>query len=234
MGLKADLERNVDDIIKTQWNKRDGRVVPDTDDSISFIHDAVLLEATFLYADLADSTNLARRDAFLAAEVFQAFLSCTSRVLLSEKGEIRSFDGDRVMAVFIGDDKNSRAARCALKINWVFSNIVKPKVMNAYGTKLKDFDLNYATGLDTGSVWAVRGGVRNNSDLVWVGRAPNLAAKLSALRDGIYRTWITGSVYDRLRNESKYSKGVDMWEKRSWTAQDKMRIFRSSYWWPIE
>jgi len=234
MGLKNELEQNVADIIKTKWEKRDGKDVPDTDDSIKFIHDAVLLDATFLYADLADSTSLARQDAFLAAEVFQAFLSSTTRVLLSEKGEIRSFDGDRVMAVFIGDDKNSRATRCALKINWAFSNIVKPQLMNAYGSKLQGYDLNYGTGIDTSTVWAVRGGVRNNSDLVWVGRAPNLAAKLSALRDGLKRTWITGDVYDKLQEKSKFSKGVDMWEKRSWTPQNKMRIYCSSYTWSIE
>ena len=68
-----------------------------TNDSIKFIHDAVKIDGTFLYADLADSTALAQRDKFLAGEVFQAFLNTVSRVMLSESGEIRSFDGDRVM-----------------------------------------------------------------------------------------------------------------------------------------
>lgn len=124
----------------------------------------------------------------------------------SESGDIRSFDGDRVMAVFIVNDKNSRAARCALKINWAFSKIVKPKLENAYAAKLGGYELSYASGIDTGEVWAVRGGVRNNSDLVWVGRAPNLAAKLSGIRDGLNRTWITGGVYDRLECASKFSR----------------------------
>src|ERR1700736_368099 len=100
MPLRADLENSVDQIIKTPWAKRDGRVVPESDDSVKFIHDAVALDATFLYADLADSTALAQCDKFLAAEVFQAFLNSTSRVMLSEHGEIRSFAGDRVMTVF--------------------------------------------------------------------------------------------------------------------------------------
>jgi class 3 adenylate cyclase len=233
MPLRADLESSVDQIIKTAWAERDGRVVPESDDSVKFIHDAVTLDATFLYADLADSTTLAQRDKFIAAEVFQAFLNSTSRVMLSERGEIRSFDGDRVMAVFIGDDKNSRAARCALKINWAFSNIVKPKLEAAYATKFGGYALNYAAGIDTGKIWAVRGGVRNNSDLVWVGRAPNLAAKLSAMREGVNRTWITGAVYERLEKASKYSNGVDMWTPRTWTQQGKMRVYCSGYSWTI-
>ena len=233
MPLRADLENSVDQIIKTPWAKRDGRVVPESDDSVKFIHDAVALDATFLYADLADSTALAQCDKFLAAEVFQAFLNSTSRVMLSEHGEIRSFDGDRVMTVFVGDDKNSRAARCALKINWAFSNIVKPKLEAAYAAKLGGYSLNYAAGIDTGEIWAVRGGVRNNSDLVWVGRAPNLAAKLSSMREGLNRTWITGTVYDRLERASKFSGGVDMWTPRSWTAQGNMRVHCSNYSWPV-
>ena len=233
MPLKADLENTIDQIIRTPWDKRDGRIVPESDDSVKFIHDAVTLDATFLYADLADSTALAQRDKFLAAEVFQAFLSSTSRVILSESGEIRSFDGDRVMAVFIGTDKNSRAARCALKINWAFSKVVKPKLEAAYSAKLGGYALNYAVGIDSGEVWAVRGGVRSNSDLVWVGRAPNLAAKLSARRDGMNRTWITGTVYDRLGSTSKFSSGTDMWTRRSWTPQDGMRVYCSNYSWKI-
>jgi adenylate cyclase len=234
MGLRTDLENSVDEIIRTQWARREGRVVPESDDSIKFIHDAVLLDATFVYADLADSTALAKKDKHLTAEVLQAFLSCTSRVLLSEGGAIRSFDGDRVMAVFIGDDRNSRAARCALKISWVFSMIVKPKLETAYRSKLASYSLSYGSGIDSGSVWAVRGGVRDNSDLIWVGRAPNLAAKLSAIRDGVFYTFITGSVYDSLDKSTKFAPdGRNMWEERVWTSEDKMRIYRSHYRWSV-
>jgi adenylate cyclase len=231
VGLKQELEANVDAIIRTPWDRRDGREIPESDDRVKFIHDAVELDATFLYADLRDSTSLAQKDRHLASEVFQAFLSTTARVILAENGAIRSFDGDRVMAVFIGNDKNSRATRCALKIHYAFREIVKPKLEAAYAPKLAPYVLGYSAGLDTGKMWAVRGGVRDNSDLIWVGRAPNLAAKLSALRDASYPTWITGTVYDMLSKESKLSDGKDMWEERVWKAQGNIRIYRSSYWW---
>jgi hypothetical protein len=39
-------------------------------------------------------------------------------------GAITAFDGDRVMGVFIWDDKCSRAAECALKINQVVVQIL--------------------------------------------------------------------------------------------------------------
>jgi hypothetical protein len=39
MPRKADLEANLEQIIKTKWDKRDGRVVPESDDSVKFIHE---------------------------------------------------------------------------------------------------------------------------------------------------------------------------------------------------
>lgn len=231
MGLKSDLEAAVDGIIAAAYDQRDGKVVPESED-VKFMHDAVALEATFLYADLADSTELARRNKAIASDVFQCFLSSASRVILSEKGAIRSFDGDRVMAVFIGDGQRTAAARTALRIHYAFTHIVKPKLELAYPASLLDFDLNYGAGIDCGEIWAVRGGVRDNSDLVWVGRAPNLAAKLSGFREGAFRTRITAAVYERLNDSAKYDNdGVDMWEPQTWDDQDGMLYYRSSYWW---
>ncbi len=233
MGLKADLETSVDEIIKTKFDERDGKVVPESED-VKFLHDAVALEATFLYADMADSTELAKRSKPAASNTFQCFLSATSKVLLSENGAIRSFDGDRVMAVFIGDDQRTRAVRCALKIHYVFEEIVKPKLLAAYPKSLAEFNLNYGVGIDCGTIWAIRGGVRNNSDLVWVGRAPNLAAKLSGFRKDNFRTRITDAVFDKMHSDVKRTKdGRDIWEAQTWEDQSNMRYYRSSFWWQV-
>ena len=233
MGLKDDLIRNVADIIAAKRDLRDGRKVPESSD-VGFLGTAVKLDAVFLYADLRDSTTLATKDKNVTANVFQVFLSTMSRVIKAESGEIRSFDGDRVMAVFIGDSRFDAAARCGLKMSWAFLNIVKPKLEAAFPKGLAGFTLGYTAGIDAGEIWAVRGGVRNDNDLVWVGRAPNLGAKLSAMKSG-FRTYITGTVYDKLSASVKNggSPSQSMWDERSWTDQDKMRIYRSNWTWTI-
>lgn len=233
MGLKDDLIKNASDIIAAKRELRDGRKVPESGD-MGFLGTAVKLDAVFLYADLRDSTTLATKDKNVASDVFQVFLSTMSRVIKSEGGEIRSFDGDRVMAVFIGDSRFDDAARCGLKMSWAFLNIVKPKLEAAFPKELAGFKLAYTVGIDAGEIWAVRGGVRNDSDIVWVGRAPNLGAKLSGMKSG-YRTYVTGTVYDKLSTNVKNSgnPSKSMWDERSWTDQNKMRIFRSNWTWPI-
>lgn len=234
MSFTEDLETAVADILRQTWNVRDGQVVPETEDVV-LTGGAARLAATMLYADLADSTELAMYDRRVAAKVFKAFLTCCSTLIRERGGSIRSFDGDRVMGVFIGDSKNSSAAKCALNINFAFREIIKPKLQAKY-EKLQDgtYKLAHCVGIDTSEVLVVRSGIRNANDLLWVGRAPNVAAKLSAVRNSPYHSYITKTVYDNLNKESKISSdGRIMWEERaqSTVVSGIPTIYRSSWQW---
>ena len=230
MALASDLEKEIKDIFRTAWSLRDGTVVP-TDESVGLGNDGVNIDATVLYADLADSTVLV--DTFtkaFAAEVYKAFLRCAVRIIRSEDGAITAYDGDRVMAVFIGNQKNTTAVRTALKINWAVRNIVQPAIKAQYASTT--YTLKHVIGIDTSKLLVARTGIRGANDLVWVGRAANHAAKLASMNDAC-PTWITKAVYDRLLDASKLSKGVDIWEKRIWTSMGNAEIYRSTYWWAV-
>src|SRR2546425_1046149 len=110
MGLKDDISTEIDGILGQPWDIRDGTVVPETAD-VALAGGAVRLNATMLYADLADSTVLSTSfDRRVASKIIKSFLAACSRVIRAEGGYIRSFDGDRVMGVFLGEYKNTTAA----------------------------------------------------------------------------------------------------------------------------
>ena len=75
--MEGELADAVNAIIKEGWDLRDGQVVPETDD-ITLGNSGVTLDATVLYADLADSTELAIFDREIAAEVYKAYLVGTT------------------------------------------------------------------------------------------------------------------------------------------------------------
>ena len=228
MGLKADLESEVADVFSARWEERDGNVVPE-DDSVSLANDAVKLKATVLYADLADSTQLVDSQvAFVAAEVYKTFLHCAAKIIRSEDGEITAYDGDRVMAVYIGDLKNTRAVRSALKINYAVSYIVNPAHKAVYKDSL--YTLKHVAGVDTSDLYVAKTGVRGANDLVWVGRAANYAAKLSSISEQPYATFISKAVYDNMNKETKFTKDQNMWEERTWHGNT---IYRSSWYWSV-
>ena len=231
MAIKEDLQESVATVLRERWDQRDGQIVPDPED-LKLGNDAVNLKATILYADMADSTKLVNEEsATRAAEFYKCYLACAARIIKNEDGAITAYDGDRVMAVFIGKRKNTTAVTTALKIRWAVSNILNPAIKKQYGSDA--YQLNHVLGVDTSNVLVSRIGVRNDNDLVWVGRAANYAAKLSALPSGY--AYITGDVFDQMHDDAKFGGNPrqSMWEERRWTTMDNMRIYRSSWTWAV-
>jgi class 3 adenylate cyclase len=231
MSLAEDLKKEVKKIFMDRWTSRDGLVVPESQD-IKLGNDAVKLDGTVLYADLSASTILVEKyNPTFAAEIYKTYLFCAAKIIQSEGGTITAYDGDRIMAVFIGDKKNTCAAKTGLKINWIVKNIINPAMNAKYPQP--GYDVNQTVGIDTSSLWIARTGIRGSNDLVWVGRAANYAAKLASLSPD-YPTWITKEVYDVLNDSAKFSEGNCMWEKREWSAMHNLPIYRSSWWWKVD
>jgi class 3 adenylate cyclase len=231
MALADDLREQVAKTFREQWSNREGKVVPD-DTSIAFRNEAVELDGVVLYADLSESTNLVDQKAWgFAAEIYKTFLHCAAKIINAENGTITAYDGDRIMAIFTDDYKNTSAIRCALKINFACKNIIQPAITAQYPNA--NYVLKHTIGIDRSKLHAVKTGVRGANDLVWVGRAANWAAKLCGVGND-YVTWITKSVHDGAIEKGRIAEnGTNIWEERRWTAVNNEVIYRSNYWWPL-
>lgn len=216
-------------IFSTKWQAREGRKVPEAED-VQLGNDAVTLDGTVLYADLDDSTGLVTgfKDWF-AAEVYKAYLLSACRVIKRLHGEITAFDGDRVMAVFIGESKNSDAAKAALQINAIVRK-VNEKLAATY-TK-SSYRIRQSVGVDTSHLFIAKTGIRSSNDLVWVGRSANYAAKLCAFANADYPSVITEDVFSRLSEATKYGGDPKklMWEKVTWPDKG-IPVYRSNWTW---
>jgi len=235
MTLEDELSDQVSSILSQEWDMREGRGVPSTND-LAIAGGAVRLDATVLYADLAQSSKLATDfHQRTAARVIQSFLYCMCRLITGHEGKVTSFDGDRVMGIFLGESKNTSAAICALKMNHAILKIIKPKVINHFSSLRKaGFEISHCVGVDTSVILAVRAGQRGSNDLVWVGRAPNLAAKLSEIREGNYNSYITEDVFSKLNDSAKYGgeSGKLMWERCSFQfIGESTTVYRSNWTW---
>lgn len=212
----ADLASETSDILTTKWDERRGNVIPETD-AIALADGAVKIDATFLYADLAASSTLAQTCPWeTTAKIIRAYLHCSIRLIRAYRGEIRSFDGDRVMGVFIGDLKNTHAVNCAREIFWTTLNIIDVQANKQFASiQNNKISIRQCVGVDTGTAVAVRAGIRNNNDLIWIGRAPSLAAKLSDIREYPYCVLISDDCFNDLSDNAKVHDGKNIWESRS-------------------
>lgn len=231
MGLSDDLKNEVRTIFRSSWEKREGRDVPEPED-VKLGNDGVELDATVLHADIDGSTSMVdSQPPEFAAEIYKTYLLCASRIIKAEGGTITAYDGDRIMAVFIGKQKNTAAVRCGLKIKWAVKNIVNPLAQEQYPSK--GFEMNQVVGIDTSKLLAARTGVRGSNDLVWVGSAANHAAKLTSLSEQPYATFISEKVFNAMLDDTKYggSNNELMWERRAWKGKT---VYRSSWCWRVD
>jgi len=230
MAFVNDLVAEVEGIFRGSWNSRAGQVVPDVN-AVGLGKSAATIDASVLYADLADSTALVDNHyAAFAAEIYKVYLVCAARIIKINAGVITAYDGDRIMAVFVGAGKEEKAVVCGMKINWAIANIVNPSIQRSYSTSI--YRVAHHVGVDTGALFVARVGVRNDNDLVWVGPAANYAAKMSGIAED-NTIFISGNTYDALPLRARVgaSPQMPMWKSRTWTLYPNRRLFSSNWVW---
>lgn len=216
MALVDELTAKAYEFASQSWGDiPNGYVVPSAE-SLTFGNSGVRIDATVLYADIRGSTTMVDelRDT-RAAEYYKAFLHCSAKIAKGENGTITAYDGDRLMAIFVGRNQAVEAIRGALKIGTAVSDIINPQFQSIYGDKHRRF--THTVGIDCGVLLAAKTGVRVDSDLVWVGPAANYAAKLNSFEglDGAFPIRATERVIERAGGLGYFTMendGTSIWE----------------------
>lgn len=210
------LTDKVDALFSEEFSQHDVKDVP-VIGMKRLTHGASGLEGqfTFLYVDMRRSSELAnshRRQT--VARIFKAFHFAMVEILKDQGGSVRSFDGDRVMAVFGGEGAVNAAVEAAMLMKGAKQDVLGPKISSKY--KNESFDLG--VGIATGTALCIKAGVgydENNRDLIWIGHPPNLGAKLSDSAKHPNNIWVCASTLAGLREGNRYTTkdGVktDMW-----------------------
>jgi hypothetical protein len=117
-------------------------------------------------------------------------------------------------------------------IKYATDEIIRPRAEKKYPILVTNgFKISHAAGVDRSQILAVRAGMRDSNDLVWIGRAAAVAAKLSSVRGTRHRSFITNDVYARLREDVKKGpKGEDMWERMPGIHHGQV-VYRSTWQW---
>lgn len=214
MTFKDELADKVHEFACDLWGEiPTGYSVPEPED-LTFGNTGRRLAACIFYADICASTAMVDTlSDDRAAEYYKAFLHCAAKIIKRNDGVITAYDGDRVMAVFLGKSKEDHAVVAALELNYAVHEIINPKFSAVYKTQHRE--LRHTVGIDASTVLASKTGVRVDSDLVWVGSAANYASKLNSF-DGLdtdYPTRVTGDVYAALsQNCLLGDRSESMWQ----------------------
>jgi class 3 adenylate cyclase len=208
MITRQDIIREVDSFFANEYEIIEGMVIPNVDD-LRLGNHAKAIDAAMLFIDIRESTKIVdslRR--VTSARMYKSFLWGVAQIAKLNDGELRSFNGDGVLIVFMGNLKRTNASKASFQMSWFCQEILKPKMEEYFKKKqqINDLDFNFGIGIDVGRVLVIRGGIRgdNNNDLVWVGNATNYAVKLSSRSTGDYHIYISADVYKNMDKTTKF------------------------------
>lgn len=229
MTLLDTLQSEVDNILGINWELKDENGIPKAED-IALTNGAFKMEATFLYADLAGATMLTEKCSWeITAKIIRAYLDIAVRLIRAHGGEIASVEGKRVMGIFKGETPNTSAVNCARKIDWMVEKVLNPKADTAFpAIRNNKLTIKHCIGIDTGNAWAVRSAISDN-DLVWMGKAPGFAAKLSGIRKYPYSVYISRNCFARLGDSAKEAGEANIWFEKTFKFDDETyRVYRTN------
>lgn len=228
---RAELENEVETILGWSIKAQSTNRIPRMDD-LTLGQTAKTFATAVLYTDVRGSSHYAKvHQRRTVAKIFNAFLNGTVRIVNANKGQVRSFNGDSVLAFFNPTLKNpsDNAVRSAMKlVN--FQNTVLQPAINRAGYK---DEFNIGIGIAFGEIMATKVGVagEDQSAIIWPSNATNLAAKMGDKGRAPYHIWISDQVYkalsDNLRHhvfEKERFFGVRTVRETMWERVDDFRF----------
>lgn len=232
MGFVIDLENKVREYLEGDYEVSETETIPSVDD-IPFGKKARKMKLCAYCIDIRKSTELLTvHQKQTSGKIHKAFLAIASRVVLENGGEIRSFNGDGLLAFWPAKYQSqiSDAVKCAMITKWLIDIKLSPLFE-------KYVKLDFGIGIDYGEVYIVRAGISrnaNNNDLVFIGKCVNYATAIANQAEGPSHIEISEITYSNLEKECIYGNSngeeVNMWGDGSVEWKDNRHTTKLTNW----
>ena len=232
MGLVNDVTNKVRDYLDGDYEVEEVRSIPSVE-NVPFGKKAKKINLCSFAIDLRKSSELLKvHQKQTSGKIHKAFLTATAIVVNDLGGEIRSFNGDGLLAFWPANEKEEldTAVKTGMRLKW-FLDIELSPLFKKY-TKL-----DFGIGIDWGEVYILRAGISreaNNNDLIFIGKCVNLAVAISKKAQSPYHVEISESTYSNLTEKWIYgtSQGVrkNMWTNSSIRWNDKTYSTKKTNW----
>jgi class 3 adenylate cyclase len=232
------IEKKVDSVLKEAFTLYDVTDVPDientTDSRLTLGNTGFVGEFAFLYVDMRGSSTFTDQHRLQTiTKIYKAYHHCMVECIKTFDGKVRSFDGDRVLAVFSGERKVNNSIECAMKMTGCRYDILQPKIK----TILSNPNFSLGIGISTGNAMVSKAGIgydKNNRDLIWIGDPPNLGAKLSDVAESPFSIYICEVTFSKLLDENRYTTEaglkIDIWVKDKFKFKNNIiDIYKTGY-----
>jgi adenylate cyclase len=231
MGYIKDLENKISDYTEGDYEIVEATTIPSVE-NVAFGKKAYKIQLTSFCIDLRKSTDLLKvHDKETCGKIHKSFLTIATKIITENGGQLRSFNGDSVLAFWGGAyvHQLEDAVRAAFILKWALDTKFAP-YFEQYSK------LDFGIGIDYGDVYIVRSGLPkndNNNDLVFLGMSVNYATAIANQAYGPNHIEISENIYSNLTDDWKLGNqnGVkqNMWTNGNlkWNGKDwKTKVTR--------
>jgi len=220
MATNQETLEKIDEYLNQSYVQEDTRVVPKRTD-LTFGNTTKKIPFTVvLYVDMRKSrTILSDATTFWSVKVHRAFLLGLTHCVECRDGHMRSFNGDGIMAFFIGENASSRAVRAAMDTKGFVLKLNEH--LEAEGLNPIDFGIGIAQGGIVVAKSGKAGDDQTKQDLIWVGLPVYLAVELSDFGKNPNNIWTSNNVRTSIGKEDYLGVVYDKDKNSKWTKETK-------------
>lgn len=205
MASTADIYAKVKEYLAPDpYDIRKIDYIPDIKDTnITYGNKGVKIDATVLYLDMRNSTEVIKKHhKYTVSKLQKAYLYIAAQIVNDNGGHVRSFNGDGILAFFPNNDKTTirSAVKAAMSIKYMLTTKCKAEFERYHA-------LDYGIGIDHGELFVTRVGTprnTNNNDLTWIGLPVNTAVRLGDAAKNPNNIRISQGVFDNLPDDVRY------------------------------
>lgn len=225
MTFESSLSDEINNILDYKLQIKHINHVP-TKKDLTYSDDAFILNTSVLFADIRASSVFAdehRKET--TAKVINAFLNCATRIIKYNDGEIRSFNGDSILAIFEPTPQScENAVLASFNLMWAVNTLLRPAIRRKRYSSTFDIGI----GISSGDILCTKVGIRgeDNHDLIWPSTCTNLAAKMGNYAKRPSNIIICKNSWINLPPKLKFNK-KPMWRPIEFTfAQKRISVYQ--------
>ena len=166
------------------------------------------IHAIIWFSDLRSSTRLAEtlgKDAFL--DLLNDFLGCMVTAVEAENGEVLSYIGDSVLAIFPYENYKHEADAAEVALNAALQACKNVDALNEERTAQNENTIQFGIGLHPGVVMFGNIGTQTRLNFSVVGSAVNEAARVTDMCRDLNERILVTDKFKRLTDREWLSKG---------------------------
>jgi len=239
MATNQETLEKLNEYLNASYVQEETRIVPKRTD-LTFGNTVKKMSfAVVLYVDMRKSRKiLSDATTFWSVKIHRAFLLALTHCVEKRDGHMRSFNGDGIMAFFVGENASSRAVRAAMDTKGFVLELNQS--LESKGLNPIDFGIGIAQGEVKVAKSGKAGDDLTKQDLIWVGLPVYLAVELSDYARSSYNIWISNNVRTSIGKQDYLgvvydSDGNSKWvkEKRKFKSVGEKEVRATSWYYNV-